>query len=242
MDADMAMHLSLARGDPSYSPVPPFGSPVVTTSPFDASQVLGISTPLPAMQVDPDQFVLDDHDALSHTDHRFEHQDDVCHDLHPHPIDTSIVTTQERPPSLNFGLPSYQPNASQFNFDFSHMEDFAATEKVKLGFNADLSPKFVLGPTRRPKLHDVPPVSIPTSAIPDSPQQPDIIPDIQGGPRFPNQALQKSCVTVNSAKVIPNLEFNGGVLAVKWPFLKVVHKNHLSISLHVLVSQRVGKR
>ena len=176
MDADMAMHLSLARGDPSYSPVTPFASPVVTTSPFDPSHIHGVSTPEPTIHLDQDNSVLQDQDHLSHTDHRFEHQDDIPHVHLPHPIDPSIVSggaIHEAPSSLNFGLPSYQPNASQFNIDFSPMEDFATAEKVKLGLNSALTPKFVF-PTRRPKVLDKPKVpstqSIPTSSVVDGPQ------------------------------------------------------------------------
>lgn len=179
LDVDMAMHLSLARRDPSYSPVTPFPSQgVVTSSPFNVSQAHGAPTPGPVIQGDLDNFILDHHDTLNHTDLRFGHQDDIPH---PHPIDTSLLSRSpilEEPSSLNFGLPSYQPNASQPNFDFSPMEDFATAEKVKLGLHSALAPKFVL-PTRRPKPPSKPTAqSIPISSMVDV-SQPDNNPDNQ---------------------------------------------------------------
>jgi magnesium transporter len=98
----------------------------------------------------------------------------------------------EEPSSLNFGLPSYQPNASQLNFDFSPMEDFATAEKVKLGLNSALTPKFVLGPTRRSKPQQkVSSQSVPTFVGVDG-FQPDGAQDNQGDASAPEQNSPKT--------------------------------------------------
>lgn len=190
MDVDMAMHLSLARREPSYSPVAPFASPgvVTTSSPFDASQV---SANDPLIQAEIDNVVLEDHGPLSmgHADYRFEHQDDVPRIHHPHPIDPVVVSGAPIHEEPSFGLPSYQPNVSQLNFDFSPMEDFATAEKVKLGLNSALTPKFVLGPTRRPRPSASQPVPIPplVDGI-----QPDGAPNSQADSSAPEPSSPKA--------------------------------------------------
>jgi len=160
MDVDMAMQLSLARRDPSYSPVVPFSAPGVS-SPYDTAQGTVSSDymfPTHANNVD----ILDDHDALRDAGRRFEPQEAECHihepslaNSHLHQGDPSMLSDgqiHEEPSTLNFGLPSYQANVFQSHFDFALMEEFSTAEKNKLGLISTLSPKFVLGPTRsRPK-------------------------------------------------------------------------------------------
>ena len=187
MDVDMAMHLSLARREPSYSPVAPFASPgVVTTSPFNASQVSGTD---PLIQADVDNSVLEGHGPLIHADYRFEHQDDAPHVHLPHPIDPAVVSGATNHDEPSFGLPSYQPNVSQLNFDFSPMEDFATAEKVKLGLNSALTPKFVLGPTRRPRPSAS--QSVPIASLVDG-LQPDGAPNSQADSSAPEQSSPKA--------------------------------------------------
>ena len=159
MDVDMAMQLSLARREPSYSPVAPFSAPGVS-SPYDTAQGAVSSDnifPTHANNVD----ILDDHDALSDAGHRFSPQAVECHayqpslaNIHLHQGDPSMLSDgqiHEEPSTLNFGLPSYQANVFQSNFDFTLMETFAITEKTKLGLSSTLSPKFVLPTRSRPK-------------------------------------------------------------------------------------------
>lgn len=177
MDVDMALQLSLARREPFHpSPVTTFSpSGVLTSSPFDSALNHAPDVPF---SMRPENDIIEEHDDdLNHTDHRFENQnagDELPRrpslvDIHQHSVDSSVLpgdTAHEEPPNSNFGLPSYQANASQSNFSFTIMEEFAAAEKAKLGLGSSLSPKFVLGSTRgRPKPQSEPSTQIdPSSA------------------------------------------------------------------------------
>jgi magnesium transporter len=48
------------------------------------------------------------------------------------------------PGSSNYGLPTYQPNASRTSFDFSRMEEFAAVEKAHLGIGSPVATRFAI--------------------------------------------------------------------------------------------------
>lgn len=62
--------------------------------------------------------------------------------LHHAPVHhTPNVLDGADPSSSRYGLPTYQPNTSRSNFDFSRMEDFAAVEKATLGLGSPITPR-----------------------------------------------------------------------------------------------------
>jgi magnesium transporter len=132
MDVDMAMQLSLARRDTlatAPGPSPP------QSSPFPPNEDNGHIFPEP-----------DHNDAL------FE---DTAIPQPPLQRSEPLLLTPHNtddPQASNFGLPTYQANVSQSAFDFGMMEEFAATEKTRLGLSSSPTTRFSLPPLRdRPK-------------------------------------------------------------------------------------------
>ncbi|XP_006456749.1 hypothetical protein AGABI2DRAFT_188581 [Agaricus bisporus var. bisporus H97] len=163
MDVDMAMHLHRARRETLHalSPISPYDPthsrpPLTQSSPersFPNLSTLashtqqdteGISDML--AEADADQDYLHIHSPPSSTSLQHLSQ---THDpaLLVPPEQPSLANAREDPSAANYGLPTYQANASRTNFDFSTMEEFAAAEKKRLGLSTPAA-RFASGTTR----------------------------------------------------------------------------------------------
>jgi magnesium transporter len=152
MDVDMALQLSRARRETISVPT--------VTSPYEGTQQhqpsdpsFPILSPLSSHEqraidiargegphpIEDDGGEVAD-DATLHPRQPYAESFHLLPHLHQ-THDSSLLaghlhTDREDPSTPMFGLPTYQPNASRSNFDFSLMEDFAAEEKATLGLTS----------------------------------------------------------------------------------------------------------
>ncbi|PFH49241.1 hypothetical protein AMATHDRAFT_76276 [Amanita thiersii Skay4041] len=168
MDVDMAMQLSRARRETlhssptnaSFEPQPPPSPEIAFTLPSlsrHEEREINIARGRDDMQ-DVGLDIADDETISAQQllgDSSLAHLDPH---LHQTPSDPNILLSldgQSSPPhqlpqghedmaSSRYGLPTYQANVSQSNFDFAKMEDFAAEEKRKLGFSSPVTARFNL--------------------------------------------------------------------------------------------------
>ncbi|KAF7302046.1 hypothetical protein MIND_00771000 [Mycena indigotica] len=131
MDVDMAMQLSRARREGS----PIDSSPEATFAPLSTLEQhdLEIAQGHPEFEGRPD--------APTPTPTFVEINHMSAHD----PTMLAKETQLNPPPQLFGGLPTYQPNASDPEFDFGPLEEFSAAEKIRLDAAA---PKFSLNAFR----------------------------------------------------------------------------------------------
>lgn len=156
MDVDMAMHLSRARRETLHSSGPV--SPYETThahphlsQPSPEHPFPGLSLLSPHAEHDTEEGASDimaeemaDDEILS------PHRQPSVTSLHQaHDPALLVSLEQSSPPNgtedlsaPNYGLPTYQPNPSRTNFDFSTMEEFASAEKKKLGLTSPMMTRF----------------------------------------------------------------------------------------------------
>ena len=167
MDVDMAMQLSLARRETLQgSPVATFSSPVGAPSGYhDPSQPAALNSDHSLSGRREVNDILDDLEPSRGQDFEIDniYEPSVDGDtLAPHTHqpslqrlqDPSLLGHHEHPSASNFGLPTYQANVSRSHFDFSRMEEFAVTEKSKLGLNSPITTRFSINAIRgRPKVH-----------------------------------------------------------------------------------------
>jgi len=175
MDVDMAMQLSLARRETlNSSPVATFSTPPMASSQYDPSQQVASGSDSFTFRREDDDLLLHDHGLSRHQEYDQEniYEPSVDGDtLAPHTLQPTLQSTHvgphhDHPTASNFGLPTYQANLSQSNFDFSGMEDFAEAEKTKLGLNTPVNTRFSLSAIRgrsKPQV-DTTPVPAPTAS------------------------------------------------------------------------------
>lgn len=171
MDVDMALHLSRARRDTvSYSPEI---APMVDRGHQEEDveehhvndSVINHETDDEVAMPPRDPSRIDFNMHLSQT-----HDPTLL-------VQQSRAVVQNQNPDSLFGLPTYQPNIPRVDYDFEPMEEFAATEKAKLGLSTS-STKFSLDALRHTRSallptqpQDVPVAqSPPTNSSDDSPR------------------------------------------------------------------------
>ncbi|KAJ7853879.1 hypothetical protein B0H13DRAFT_2082008 [Mycena leptocephala] len=134
MDVDMAMQLSLARRE-TIPPLAEQSDSVFPTLSTHEQHEIDIARGEPEEErtenVDPTPAFLEMNHISAHDPTL------LAHESHLHAV----------PPSSTFrgGLPTYQPNASHSEFDFTPMDEFATAEKTLLNL---ASPKFSLSALR----------------------------------------------------------------------------------------------
>ncbi|KAF5322596.1 hypothetical protein D9619_000538 [Psilocybe cf. subviscida] len=163
MDVDMAMQLSLARRETLHSsPVNTFGatshdtSPVrdrrdehpFPTSPHDDQEEEEGLLDDPTRDIfdresdiDGDTLALQAQPSLSNVNLNRSEASLLNHTHHRLPSHRTSQHFIEDHQASNYGLPTYQANVSQGTFNFTPMEEWASTEKTKLGLNFPVSPR-----------------------------------------------------------------------------------------------------
>ena len=170
MDVDMAMHLSRVRRETMTLQGPgtsPYLEPVqqLQEQPYSAiphlspheQHYLGLAK---GEEIHGGGEIESGHTADRGLPHRTSHLDLRNHHQTPDP---SLLVSLGLPPNPDaenatasiYGLPTYQANASRFNYDFTAMEDFAADEKARLGIDSPL-PQFPSGSFRPGAFPDIP--------------------------------------------------------------------------------------
>lgn len=157
MDVDLAMQLSRARRETLHM------SPTTPVTPYDPTHPRP-HPPQPSLEHSfPNLSVLPphpEHDAEAIPEMSLE---DVASDDNSSPqrqpsIDNLQHLNQTHDPTLlvslaqshvnedrevlNYGLPTYQANATHSSFDFSKMEEYAAAEKERLGLGSPIATRF----------------------------------------------------------------------------------------------------
>ncbi len=166
MDVDMAMQLSRARRETLHM------SPTTPATPYDPTHPLPHPPQPPLEHGFPGLSVLPPHpeheaeevpemsldDIVSDETSIPRHQpsiDNLQHLNQTHDPSLLVSLAQSGPPLpnedrsvLNYGLPTYQANATHSSFDFSRMEEFAVTEKQRLGLASPTVTRFTSGAFR----------------------------------------------------------------------------------------------
>lgn len=176
MDVDMAMHLHRARRETLHpsSPISPYDtthprshlsqpSPEITfpnlstLASHPEQDAEGISDMLGETSADQDFLGLHSPPSVVNLQHLSQAHDPTL----LVPLDQpNLSGGREDHSATNYGLPTYQVNASRTDFDFSTMEEFAAAEKRKLGLGTS-APRFVTSANRGKST----PADIPSSTL-----------------------------------------------------------------------------
>ncbi|TFK66567.1 cora-domain-containing protein [Pluteus cervinus] len=148
MDVDMAIHLSRARRETlSISPSTPLDA--LQTSPEHMYPTIPTLSPQERREI---KMARGDEEPIGHGEVEEQMMPSDSRPLEDQSIPASPTIQHLSHPddashSIFGGLPRYQPNISQTQFDFQSMEEFAVVEKNVLGLTS-ASPRFSFDPAR----------------------------------------------------------------------------------------------
>ncbi|KXN89441.1 Putative metal ion transporter C27B12.12c [Leucoagaricus sp. SymC.cos] len=204
MDVDMAIHLSRARRETLHTgPVSPYETthphPLPSQpSPDRIFPNLSVLSPhrehddagaIPGLvdddMADEDLLVPRREPSITNLQHLHQaHDPSLLVSLAP----SSDPISHEDPSASNLGLPTYQANASRSVFDFSMMEEFATTEKQRLGLTSPVVTRFSIPSVIRGKAA----VTEGASTIPGQYVQPEEGPSETSSQRLRHRKLSTS--------------------------------------------------
>ncbi|KAF5363346.1 hypothetical protein D9756_000268 [Leucocoprinus leucothites] len=152
LDVDMAIHLSRARRETlstgSVSPYDPINPHTLSSrsSPERTFPNLSVLSPHPEHDAESLSGIVDDDPLVVHREPSITN---IQHLHQAHDPTLLVSLAPSTPPNVpddaaisNFGLPTYQANASRSAFNFATMEEYATVEKQRLGLTSPAITRF----------------------------------------------------------------------------------------------------